>query len=398
MSRAVAFSVIPTSSRPTPRVCGSVQKCTRHRPPQTHACSVAIPIPEIPDDILTSNLQAHADAIAQSQSRFTSYGNHPACLNPPLDPVVAANAVRWLHVPFPKVAQPPPPFSATTLLAISQTPVLSKEECEALVAEAEAEPFGWRRAASARYGTPAHVAGGFLPIDAFGMCDFILDVLLPRLLPAVSNAFPGVLAPPADAALRLVEARLVKYDADVGHVELGYHYDGPLVTINVALTNPNAFDGGGTVFKDLVHTDVAALEQMHDAPPRYCVGGAHASGSSSGDCTESVTRTSVVRGELSGTHGWSVRLAQGVAMCHPGDVLHGGAAITRGVRHVLVLFLMVRNAPQCSAVQCSAVLCCAVQYCLLLYCQTVRTPHAHLHAQPQPRAFRRAHVSRDTLV
>ena len=68
------------------------------------------------------------------------------------------------------------------------------------------------------------------------------DVFLPRWLPMVHElfAFDDERVP----SLRLAFARILKYDASLGHVALGYHCDGPLVTLGVALNGADEYDGG----------------------------------------------------------------------------------------------------------------------------------------------------------
>eukprot|EP00227_Mantoniella_beaufortii_P002885 CAMPEP_0197605134 /NCGR_PEP_ID=MMETSP1326-20131121/42537_1 /TAXON_ID=1155430 /ORGANISM="Genus nov. species nov., Strain RCC2288" /LENGTH=87 /DNA_ID=CAMNT_0043172885 /DNA_START=1 /DNA_END=260 /DNA_ORIENTATION=+ len=79
-----------------------------------------------------------------------------------------------------------------------------------------------------------------------------MSTLLPRLLPAVAAAFAGCgLAPPESRALRLHDARLVRYAAAEGRVELGCHRDGTILTVNIALNALSEYEGGGTRFEAL---------------------------------------------------------------------------------------------------------------------------------------------------
>ena len=115
--------------------------------------------------------------------------------------------------------------------------------------------------------------------------------LLPRLFPAITNAFPKLKTTPEN--FRLGGSRIVKYDAADGHVELGLHRDGLLITANIALNDLDDYEGGGTY--------VEGLQDFMNNP---------------------------------------IWLQKGHVMLHPGDVLHGGAPITKGVRYVLVCFIL----------------------------------------------------------
>ena len=93
--------------------------------------------------------------------------------------------------------------------------------------------------------------------------------------------------------LRIGGARVVRYDAAAGQVELGMHRDFLTLTVNIALNEPTEFEGGGTI-----------VEALSEKP---------------------------------------IRLHRGHALIHPGDVRHAGSTITSGSRYVLVLFLMSKK-------------------------------------------------------
>eukprot|EP00959_Pyramimonas_sp_CCMP1952_P338160 7081674-Pyramimonas_sp.AAC.1 len=94
------------------------------------------------------------------------------------------------------------------------------------------------------------------------------------------------------------------------------HRDGTLLTVNIALNDRVEYQGGGTVFAALTTEDANAANADEDAG-----GGSGGGGGGGGG-------------------GGAIRLRRGHALLHPGEVLHGGQAITSGVRYVLVLFLM----------------------------------------------------------
>jgi len=67
------------------------------------------------------------------------------------------------------------------------------------------------------------------------------NALQSTLLPAAAAAFGF-----APSSLRVNEALVVKYDAASGHNALPVHVDFSLLTLNVALSPPAAYEGGGT--------------------------------------------------------------------------------------------------------------------------------------------------------
>lgn len=103
--------------------------------------------------------------------------------------------------------------------------------------------------------------------------------------------------------LELRDAFFVKYSAAEGEQRsLEVHTDGSVFSFNLLLSDPSEFDGGGTFF-------------------------------------EAANAT--------------VRASQGGAVVHAGDVRHGGLAITRGERYLLVGFVSVdpglAQSPYCVA-------------------------------------------------
>ena len=188
----------------------------------------------------------------------------------------------------------PPPFKSPNDLAkTSQTPILTHQECSNIISECENHYFGWGNSHE-RYGTPSNRVGYMLPLENLSFTyTFVNFELLPRLFPAISSAFfvsgnshSDVTIHPEN--LRLGGCRVVKYDAADGHVELGMHRDGLLITANIALNDVDEYTGGGTIIEGL------------NEP---------------------------------------IRLSRGHVLLHPGDVRHGGNVITSGVRYVLVCFI-----------------------------------------------------------
>jgi predicted 2-oxoglutarate/Fe(II)-dependent dioxygenase YbiX len=185
----------------------------------------------------------------------------------------------------------PLPFTEDELARVSKTPILSAQECQEIIDECESHYWGWGSTGS-RYGTPAERIGNILKLEDLSRTYSLVSFeLLPRLFPAIANAFPTLNTSPEN--LRLAGSRIVRYNASEGRVELGLHKDGKLVTANIALNDHIEYEGGGTY--------VEGLPMFMDNP---------------------------------------IKLEKGHVLLHPGDVSHGGAPITKGQRYVLVCFII----------------------------------------------------------
>ena len=272
----------------------------------------------IHESVVALNQIAHKEALQECEQMFSAF-DAPYYNAMPAG-ATASPKVHWRRFGFVgsdrfegSDATPPCPFGQEDLVRVSKTPVITEAEAAAMIDEANADWFGWRRAPKARYGTSTSTAGGMMPVeDLCTTLRFLNDELLPRLLPEIVAAFPGALDP-VRCSLGVQAARLVKYDASAGHVELGYHRDGTLLTANIALNSADEYSGGGTLVESLLPD-----AEIGDAPS---------------DCGSNLTS-----GRWRG--GTAVRLSQGHVLLHPGNIRHGGLPITRGVRYVLVLFLM----------------------------------------------------------
>ena len=176
-------------------------------------------------------------------------------------------------------------------------PVLSVAECEALVAEAKAA-MAAGRTSTFTY-TQASKIGEVHVHDLPRAREWLRRRLYDTLFPWVVERF----GEPSDALNVVVEDELAVYDALViaydasggGGIRQPMHRDASLISINIALSPPDAFTGGGTYFETL--------------------GGA------------------------------PLQQAQGHAMCHASGARHAGYAITAGRRWVLVVFLHAERAP-----------------------------------------------------
>lgn len=131
------------------------------------------------------------------------------------------------------------PYRTDRLLCKSSGPLVGEEDCAAFIGmtEEHGAAHGWHK----RY-----------PIDGFTREVSVNDMpaataLLNRLLsstllPAVGEQFPHIDA----SQLRVTTALVVKYDEASGHNCLPTHQDHSLFTLNVALSEPASYDGGGT--------------------------------------------------------------------------------------------------------------------------------------------------------
>jgi tetratricopeptide (TPR) repeat protein len=90
------------------------------------------------------------------------------------------------------------------------------------------------------------------------------------------------------------------------------HRDGPLITATVALNGLDEYEGGGTV--------VEALSWDPSRP------------------------TADLATARSFEQDAALRLARGHVLLYPGFIRHGGGAITSGVRYILVMFFVDKNA------------------------------------------------------
>ena len=188
------------------------------------------------------------------------------------------------------------PFGLHDLARVSREPLLTPEECQILIDEADSMNENMKEGqwieGGARYGTPDDRVGALMPLERLPKSfELINEQLMPRISASVHKAFDCCADHPSD--LRIGGARVVRYDAAAGQVELGMHRDFLALTVNIALNDPTEFEGGGTV-----------VEAYSKTP---------------------------------------IRLPKGHGLIHPGDVRHAGSSITSGSRYVLVLFLMSKT-------------------------------------------------------
>ena len=171
-----------------------------------------------------------------------------------------------------------PPLHAPFVLPA----LLDATGCDAVVRDVEraaARRGGWMNARHAHAATrdlPLHAG---VPARRYAALRALLDGVV---LPAMRARY-------ATRRLRVKEAFVVKYEAGLSSAGLEMHRDGTLLNCVILLSSPSDFEGGGTAF----------------APP--------------------LGRT------------WTT--ARGDGLCSCGQLSHGAAVVTKGVRYTLIAFI-----------------------------------------------------------
>lgn len=179
------------------------------------------------------------------------------------------------------------PFKATDLIQHTTAPLFSKEECEAVIAEAEAHA-----SASGGWGTQRHYSHPTTDVllsELPSSLAWFQRALPTKVFPLVADAFPHVIK---DAEkLRIFDVFVVKYEAE-RQAYLSVHRDSSLISLTIALNPQTDFDGGGMW--------VEPLDKV-------------------------------------------VSLDQGQAVTFASNIRHGGHRITSGQRYILVGFLLYED-------------------------------------------------------
>ncbi len=181
------------------------------------------------------------------------------------------------------------PYESGHLLHKSNKQIFSTKECQMIVEEAEriATQMGWTTNRHGNYPTTD------IPIvELPHTMKFIRKALVQRIYPLLRTQFGKYLPPTSSYNLRVADGFIVKYDAEGGQSELKPHRDGSVFSFNVALNPATEFEGGGTWFNSLNH---------------------------------------------------AVKIDEGEVVSHASGILHGGHAITKGKRYILVAFVIVEG-------------------------------------------------------
>jgi len=178
------------------------------------------------------------------------------------------------------------------LIYHSEKAVFQEGELDAVVRECEAvagDRGGWTTSRHANYPTTDIPLAELPEALEWFRNDALPSVVYPYL--ARHYAF----AAPNPNAFRVVDSFVVKYNATNGQRELKPHRDGSVVSFNIALNSLDDYQDGGTWFDGL-------------GPG-------------------------------------SVRSDKGHLLSHASGMLHGGNAITAGVRYILVAFVILQSYP-----------------------------------------------------
>ena len=220
----------------------------------------------------------HDAATARASQPFQTWSADaaPATIDVPVDVEPYAYPAGCADVPE--------LFAAAPCCAVTAAPLFSQDECAFIIDEAERKD-GWVPQ-EFRYAR-----------DVVQQCEDLPEVrswleaaCRESLFPLLQRTFPEVVGDGAAArdALRVFDSKILRYDSSKGESHLGAHRDGTLLTCVIALNSLDEYEGGGTTMEPL------------DQTLRYDVG-----------------RVCV----------------------HPGEVRHGGAAVLKGVRYALVVFV-----------------------------------------------------------
>lgn len=259
---------------------------------------------------LKMNTERHKDAIRSYENLFPWHNlthREDVMTSPVTATTTTADTVSWKQYSYPLADNdysqenyPRPPFGMNDLLRISLHPLLSDEECQILIDEADETTSQrvWIEG-NARHGTQSDRVGALLPLERLPNSNkLISEELLPKLFQSVVDAFECLQNNNGEKGrwddLRIGGARVVRYEKAKGQVELGMHRDSLSLTVNIALNDPNEYENGGTI-----------VEAISTETP--------------------------------------IRLQKGHALLHPSDVRHAASPITSGKRYVLVLFLVSKT-------------------------------------------------------
>lgn len=226
----------------------------------------------------------------------------------------AASSAASSAAPASARPQPPsPPFAALHPAGVWSTeaaaapPLLNEAECAEWVAAAEtaaAVRGGWTT--SRHYAVPTTD----LPIHAVPSLLTRWNALMrDKMAPLLAAACPEEVR--GAHRVRVHDAFVVRYSAAAQH-HLPVHVDQSLMSVTLALNDAGAYEGGGTVFADL------------------CCGGGGEEVSGGGAAAAKRSADCLV-----------ARPGAGHAAVFRGQLQHGGAPVTAGVRYIVAAFLFV---------------------------------------------------------
>ena len=185
---------------------------------------------------------------------------------------------------------PPSPFGDGELGGVSNAPLVPPDECEAVIAEAEARGQ-WDPQSQFYYARDVVQQVDDLPETSAWFSDRLQSTFFPMLQAVYPSAVPAG----HGENLRVFDAKVLKYNESAGQSYLGLHRDGTLLTFIVALNGLDEYTGGGTYVEPL---------------------------------------------------GRALRYERGHVCTHPGIVRHGGHRLASGVRYVIACFVDLAGYPE----------------------------------------------------
>lgn len=150
---------------------------------------------------------------------------------------------------------------------VTETPLLTKEECQKVVADAEAHFGGgeWGQLDSGQY-----KVSGFWIKDVPSVHKWFNNVVASRLFPLLVKAFPDFCSSPED--LCVDNAYLFKYTPETGF-RTNVHTDSGCLAFTIALNPSSDYEGGGTWFEGLNGDPEGAVIEMEEGQVTVRPGG-----------------------------------------------------------------------------------------------------------------------------
>lgn len=189
----------------------------------------------------------------------------------------------------------PPTLFGLNFCHVTNMPVFTLEECQAIIFEAETRNNGesdvWN--SHEQYYKSMKITRN-IANELPSTREFLGKACIERVFPLLQQMYPNLCPQGIDGLkkFRIFSAKVLKYDASTLNDYLGVHHDGSLLTFLVALNKLEEYQGGGTYIEPL---------------------------------------------------GRSIRYEQGHLLCHPGIVRHGGEKVTDGVRYVLAVWIDIHG-------------------------------------------------------
>ena len=150
---------------------------------------------------------------------------------------------------------------------VTETPLLSKAECQKVIQDAEAHFSGgeWGRLDSGQY-----KVAGFWIKDVPAVHRWFTQTVAARLFPLLVKAFPDFVSSPED--LCVDNAYLFKYTPETGF-RTNVHTDSGCLAFTISLNPKDDYEGGGTWFEGLDGVPEGAVIEMDEGQVTVRPGG-----------------------------------------------------------------------------------------------------------------------------